>query len=190
MLVSNDTRAVSYYNDVSGRKRDADGRLIGSNKSHNGYLYVIGNEGSYAVQVCLPLNLVEYANARSGTMSGMRPVGIRTADVFKTAEAAADAVANIFSSIDSLVKFINDSEADAHYVPGTINNTTKAQIITVDPLDRPMNSYILDQLYGKGTTMMLRTKFPKTVINDYNTLTRRDFEAKYNLVAINNGEAV
>lgn len=185
MLVSNDNRVVSFYNDVNGRKRDSDNRLIGSTKSHNGYLYVIGGNGSYAVQVCLPLSLIEYANARSGTMSGLRPVGIRTGEVFKTAEDAADAVARIFNTPDTLTKFINDSEADANYVPGTINSSTaKVQIITVNPLDRPMSEFNIEALYGKGTIMLLRNKFPKTVMGDYKALTRREFEGRYNLAEV------
>jgi hypothetical protein len=100
-------------------------------------------------------------------------------------------VAQIFSSVAAVVEFINSSEADAHYVPGTINTAAKPVIIAVAPLDRPMNSYIIDVLYGKGMTMQLRNKFPKTVINDYNTLTRGEFEARYNVVAIDdNKEAV
>lgn len=153
---------------------------------NNPTLFTNKRDGDRAVVVSLPIELIEYANRGAGHHghgSGATPVGIR-----KSCSHAPSFLAKIFSSVESLEEFIKSSECDADEYIAEVRarhaGKSTAQIITVDPLDRKMDSYILDQLYGKGTTMMLRTKFPKTVMNDYRTLTRREFEGRYNLVAV------
>jgi hypothetical protein len=181
MLQSNDTRVVSFYNDVTSRKRDSAGRLIGSSKSTTGYLYVTGGKRS-AVQVVLPMNLIDYANASSGVMgdstSGVRPVGIR-AGHFDSAEDAADYVSKIFSSPDELARFINDSECDAVYTAG--GSRTPRPVIITDPLNAPVKTMNLNAVYGSGTMQTLMAKYSKTVRDDFANLTVREFQERYAL---------
>ena len=47
-----------------------------------------------------------------------------------------------------------------------------------------MSEFNIETLYGKGMIMTLRNKFPKTVMGDYRTLTRREFEGRYNLAEV------
>lgn len=181
VLQATDTRVVNFYNDVHGRKRDSDGRLIGSGKSTTGYLYVIGGP-SPAVQVCLPMNLIDYANAASGNMGGGRPVGIRSGH-FRTAEDAADYVTKIFSSPDELAKFINTSECDATW---TCSAEDRANFVpaVIDPLDAPVKTINLNEFYGAGTMQTLMSKFAKTVRDDFASLTVREFQERYNLTPV------
>ena len=184
MLQSNDTRVVSFYNDVNSRKRDSAGRLIGSSKSTTGYLYVTGGKRS-AVQVVLPMNLIDHANASSGVMgdsnSGVRPVGIR-AGHFDSAEDAADYVSKIFSGPEELARFINTSECDAVYVPGAAR--VARPVVITDPLEAPVRTVNLNQLYGAGTIHTLMNKFAKTVREDFACLTVREFQDRYNLTPV------
>ena len=179
MLQSTDTRVVSFYNDINSRARNSKGRLIGSTKSTTGYLYVIGGSNP-AVQVCLPLNLIDYANASSGNMSGGRPVGIRSGH-FKSAEDAADYVTKIFSSPDDLAKFINTSDCDATW---TSTGAVAPLPVVVDPLNAPVKTINLNQLYGQGTIQQLQAKFPKTVRTDFSVLTVGEFQERYNLTPV------
>lgn len=181
MLQSNDSRVVGFYNDVNGRARDCAGRLIGSTKSTTGYLYVVGGPNP-AVQVCLPMNLIDYANAASGNMSGGRPVGIRSGH-FRSAEDAADYVSKIFSSPEELARFINTSECDATWTCSD-ENRAKFTPAVVDPLDAPVKTINLNELYGAGTMQTLMSKFAKTVRDDFASLTVREFQDRYNLTPV------
>lgn len=146
-------------------------------------LYTNARDKNHAVVVVLPKELLEWANrgaGHSGFAANARPVGIR-----KNFSDAKTALTKIFSSVDNLVEFIKSSECDAEEMMVEVRerHALKAQIITIDPLDRPMSEFNIETLYGKGTIMMLRTKFPKTVMGDYKTLTRGEFESRYELVA-------
>lgn len=181
-LTATDPRVVSFYNSVTGRSVDTNGRFIGSAKSTTGYLYVIGNS-SHSVQVVLPESLLEFANASSGTMSGKRPVGIR-AGSFNSASAAADFVSTIFSSPASLAKFINSSECDAGdylSLPQTTKKALLAKSLFTD--DRLVKEVFYDVGYDFADLQHLCTIFGKnTVSHDWNILTVNEFELRYGLV--------
>lgn len=180
-LTATDPRVVSFYNSVTGRSVDADGRFIGSAKSTTGYLYVIGNS-SHSVQVVLPESLLEFANASSGTMSGKRPVGIR-AGSFNSASAAADFVSTIFSSPASLAKFINSSECDAGGYASLSASAKKALIANALTDDRPVKDSFYDAGYDFSTLKELRGVFSQdTVSHDWNILTLNEFELRYGLI--------
>lgn len=123
-LTINDQRVINFFNAVNDNDRDFNGNFIGSAKSKTGYLYVTGDND---VQVVLPVDLTDYANAASGNMSGGRPVGIRVKG-FDTAESAAKFVTSTFSDINELVKFINSSKCDAVAYTDGAPKSSKASI--------------------------------------------------------------
>lgn len=140
--------------------------------------------GDNAITVGLPIELIEFSNAsagHSGYNSGARPTGIRYA-----VDNPAKALAEIFESDESFARFISgsDKSGPAYCAEKYEEYKRNNGIITVDPLDRPMSEFNIEALYGKGMIMTLRNKFPKTVMNDYRTLTRGEFEARYELVAV------
>jgi hypothetical protein len=146
-------------------------------------LYTNARDKNHAIVVVLPKELLDWANrgaGHSGFAANARPVGIR-----KNVNDAKSALTKIFSSVDNLVEFIKSSECDAEEMMAEVRerHARRVEIITIDPLDRPMSEFNIETLYGKGTIMMLRTKFPKTVMDDYKTLTRGKFESRYELVA-------
>ena len=146
-------------------------------------LYTNARDKNYAVVVVLPKELLDWANrgaGHSGFAASARPVGIR-----KNFNDAKAALKDIFSSVESLERFIKTSECDAEEMMVEVRerHAKKAQIITIDPLDRPMSEFNIEALYGKGTIVMLRGKYPKTVMDDYKNLTRGEFEGRYNLVS-------
>jgi hypothetical protein len=178
MITSTDTRIVSFFNDINGRVRDEQGRFVGSAKSTTGYLYVTANN---CVQIVLPDTLLDYANAASGTMSGMRPVGIRLSVSFNTAEQAADEVVKIFNSPESLAKFINTSECDApEYVPNASKPTKSVKSVLID--ERFIKDAFYDAGYDFDTIIQLRKLFgTDTVAHDWKYLTINEFQLRYNL---------
>lgn len=148
-------------------------------------LYTNARDKNHAVVVVLPKELLEWANrgaGHSGFAANARPVGIR-----KNYSDAKSALKDIFSSVDNLVRFIKSSECDAEEMMVEVRerHAKKAQVISVDPLDRPISEFNLEKLYGQGTIAYLRNKFPETALNEYRILTRREYEARYGLVEIN-----
>ena len=109
-VTSTDPRVVSYYNFIQGKAKNADGYYIGSTQNEAGLLYVIRGKNTNFIQVWLPRDLLDYANAAAGT-SGPRAVGIRVGG-FDTVESAAQEILRIFSSTKTLAQFINSSECD------------------------------------------------------------------------------
>jgi len=128
MTVSkNDPRIVNFYNFIQGKAKNADGYYIGSTQNEAGLLYVVRGKTTNFIQVWLPRDLLEYANAAAGT-SGPRAVGIRVGG-FDTVESAAQEILHIFSSTDNLAKFINSSECDfAGYTPSRKKRTVVAKV--------------------------------------------------------------
>lgn len=180
-VTANDTRVVNFFNDINGSAVDSDGYYIGSSKSKTGYLYVTGDN---QVQVCLPLSLVEYANASSGNMPGGRPVGIR-AGKFNTAEQAAQAVAKIFSSPVELAKFINSSECDAGPYDPSIN-TPRAGVGHIVQIPAREGFY---EKYNAAVAKGISAKFGRegliTYFNENNGFTLNDVELVYGTAANN-----
>jgi hypothetical protein len=180
-LTSTDSRVVSFFSSVTGRQTDSNGRFIGSAKSTTGYLYVTAD---YSVQVVLPMELLDYANAASGTMSGNRPVGIR-AGSFSSASRAADEVSRIFSSVEALTKFLNSSECDAtaEYDPTKVTMAvSKAKQIVAMLDSRPVKDAFYDAGYDFTTVKTLRSTYgDKTVNADWAVLTLGEFKSRYAL---------
>jgi hypothetical protein len=146
----------------------------------NPTLYQSGDE---CITVILPQGLLDYCNASAGNSGGSnaRPCGIRY-----SVRNSTKALEQIFESVDSLARFISGSDCDGMYFAERTRHmaVAKTQVINVNPLDRPMCEFKIEELYGKGMIMTLRNKYPKTVMGDFATLTRGEFEARYALVAI------
>ena len=117
MITELDPRVKAWYDHVQLLPRDKFGRFIAGNACNgNGFLYVIGNtKQGWGIQPWLPQDLMEFANAGSGS-SGGRPVGIRILG-FDSVEQAADRIADIFDSPESIAEFLNASACDYQTVP-------------------------------------------------------------------------
>jgi hypothetical protein len=182
MLTSSDPRVVNYFNSVNHYAKTDDGFFKGSAKSQNGFLYVIGGNGRYAVQIVLPVNLLDFANAASGNMPGNRPVGIRAGN-YSDAKSAAAVVAKIFSSTEDLVKFINSSECDAaEYIPSTSSFKVKPSKLKLTD-DRSTREAFYDK-YKFNDLVALRKLFGEELVRrEYDLLTINEFELRFGLIA-------
>ena len=152
----------------------------------NPTLYTNQRDGNYGILVPLPKELLDYAERSAGHHGfgqNAAPVGIR-----RTVSDAKATLKEIFSSPANLEKFILSSACDAEAYMAEVRerhaNSPKAQIISVDPLDRPISEFNLEQLYGKGTIAHLRNTYPKTALEEFRILTRREYEARYELTAV------
>lgn len=157
----------------------------------NPTLYTNKRDGNNGILIPLPKELEEYKERTAGHRGfdmSAEAIGIR-----RTVPDAKQALDQIFSSPESLAKFILTSACDADVMLEEVRArhraTPRAQVISVDPLDRPMCEFNLEQLYGKGTIAHLRNKFPKTAVAEFHILTRREYEARYDLVAVDNAVA-
>jgi hypothetical protein len=174
MVTAQDSQIINFYNFVSGKPRNSDGHFIGSTQNQCGLLYVIAGDNP-AIQVWLPADLLEYANASAGT-SGSRAVGIRVGG-FRSVEAAADEIVRIFSSPDNLARFINTSECD---YTGPVNRKSKSMVITL-PAD-PKASQGFWNKYNKEDMQALIAKHGRDRVQQaYNTLTMSEFESRFGL---------
>ena len=130
--------------------------------------------GSY-ITVVLPLELKEYANAAAGTGVGdtHTPVGIRRASSNSKRDLTA-----IFGSVESLVKFIQSSECNAHLA------VERARARKGPKLDeRPADSAWKD-IYEKYNVKQLAEQFGRDqVLHARKTLTVNEFELRFGLAA-------
>ena len=177
MLQPTDTRVVDFYNFVQAKPQNEDGHFIGSSQNQAGLLYVIANDntGDAMLQVWLPMDLIDYANAAAGS-SGDRAVGIRVKG-YKNAHVAADAITKIFSSPENLAEFINRSECDYAAHQATKAAKKAAKIPT-------KASELFWTKYNKDTLADIKIKFKdhKKLVADFQSMTMTDFELAYNLV--------
>lgn len=141
-------------------------------------LYVNSND---QFTIVLPQELLEFAEAgagHSGFGAGARPVGIR-----RTSVNAKNEVTSIFSSVESLAKFILTSKKNAdndalsarkNNVTTTVvkMNNTEARKVFWDKADKAKYDEMTNK-YGK-----------KTVDNDLMTLTWNEFDLRYGFVSI------
>ena len=137
--------------------------------------------GDHAVDVILPNDLLEYANAASGHSgfgSGARARGIR-----RECRNATQFLSEIFASTDSLVKFLNSSEKNAEAYIATVRERHLGQqqpkeIMANDPEEGVW------ALLGKDGVAQLRakTKDKAQLIQDFNCMTLKAFEERYILV--------
>jgi hypothetical protein len=141
------------------------------------------------LNVVLPASLLDYANAaagHSGFSSEARAVGIR----MNTNNALAKRD-EIFSSVESLTKFILESECDAadyikqvraRHASGVTRRAIKA-VVTNDTLVKSNRSAITRK-YGKDLFLKLSFDFPREVVkNAIEHLTVNEFELRFGLAA-------
>lgn len=129
-----------------------------------------------SVNVILPNDLLEYANAaagHSGFGAGARARGIR-----KQVANGHRAVKDIFESPETLVDFLESSEKNAEaYVEG-IRAKHLASIVPVDPS-------VKDEFwkrYDKATMAVLLAKFGKELVKQaWDVLTITEFEFRFGL---------
>lgn len=132
------------------------------------------------ITVGLPAELLDYANAaagHSGFGSGARPVGIRV-----TVDDSTKALKDIFSSCDSLVKFINASECNAaeyiQRVRERYSSKPSANAITIDT--RMVKDVFYEVGYDFATIQKLREVFgADTVKRDWDNLQVTEFQLRY-----------
>jgi len=169
-VLASDLRVIDFYNAMQSKPRNEKGQFIGRVDNETGLLYVIGN--SY-IQVWLPMNLIEYANAAAGSDKGTRPVGIRVGG-FKSANDAANELINIFSSPETLAKFINQSEADYH---------TVYSVFQIKTDERTANDAWSD-IYSKYNVKELAAQYGREVVlQARKLLTVNEFELRFGLAA-------
>lgn len=136
--------------------------------------------GDQLITVVLPKDLLDYSNAsagHSGFGSGARPVGIR-----RKVRNAEQALAAIFASVDSLSKFIEESECDG---PAMVEEIRRKHAEKLMP--RTVMAADADGFWGKytkDTMAKLRstTKDQAKLVNDFKTMTLEQFEQAYKLV--------
>ena len=175
MLTASDPRVIDFYNFIQSKPKNADGHYIGSSQNETGLLYVIDGKEAM-IQVWLPMDLIDYANAAAGN-SGDRAVGIRVKG-YKSISAAADEVVRIFSSPQNLADFINSSECDYAGYHAT-KLARKLARIPYKACDLFWTKYGKDEL----AEIRARAEDQKQLVEDFQTMSMTDFEDKYMAVA-------
>jgi hypothetical protein len=177
MVTANDPRVVAFYTFIQEKPRNTDGHYIGSSQNESGLLYVIDGKEPM-IQVWLPRDLLDYANAAAGS-SGERPVGIR-AKGFSSVDQAADEVVRIFDTPENLARFINSSEADYQQYHAERAQRGRRGPVMANDADQGFWSR-----YGREEMLKLKAtvKDHKQLTGDFQTMTLSDFELKYGLVA-------
>ena len=174
MLTASDPRVVAFYDFIQGKPKNADGHYIGSTQNESGLLYVIDGKEPM-IQVWLPMDLIEYANAAAGS-SGDRAVGIRVKG-YRGIDAAANEVVRIFSSPETLAEFINSSECD--YAGYHASRLAKKAAKAPKAVDVFWNKYGKEEL----AEIRARCEDRQQLAEDFQTMSMEDFEDKYMAVA-------
>jgi hypothetical protein len=148
-------------------------------------LYVA--HGNDAVNVILPNNLLEFANAaagHSGFGSGARARGIRRSYVNAKSE-----IETIFSTVNTLADFLLSSECNAEEYVETVRmrhlgmKSTKKSKLYVVTDDRPADKNFA-VLYEKHDIKTIVKRFGReTCLQARKTLTINEFELRFGLVA-------
>lgn len=169
MVTANDPRVVAFYNFVQAKPKNDLGYWIGSTQNETGMLYVMGGD-SPKIQVWLPADLLDYANAAAGS-SGDRAVGIRVGG-FTSVYAVADEVQRIFSSPENLARFINSSECD--YAAWHATRQSRKAPKT------PMAKTEFWNRYNKETLAQIVAEHGKDRVREaYDTMTMDQFEQEF-----------
>jgi hypothetical protein len=163
-LTANDPHVVELFNSYHERVKTR------PNLFNNGNMITVG----------LTPELLDYANAaagHSGLGNGARPVGIRV-----TVGDATKALKDIFSSCESLAKFINSSECNAAEYIARIHERHAAKptknAILID------TRMIKDAFYEVGYDFSLIQKLKNaygadTVKRDWDNLQVTEFQLRY-----------
>jgi hypothetical protein len=180
MLQFTDPRVVSFYNFIKDKPKNTDGYFIGSSQNQTGLLYVMGGDNPM-IQVWLPIELIDYANAAAGT-SGDRPVGIRVTG-YASVAAAAREILRIFDNPTNLAAFINRSECDYHQVYGARLQQKLARLQPKRVMANSPDGGFWSK-YSRDDMVRVKAAFKdhKTLISDFQTMSLEDFEDKYELV--------
>jgi hypothetical protein len=172
-LTSTDPRVVSFFNHYHEK--------VKSRPS----LYTNQRDGNKGILVSLPRNLIDYAERTAGHhgfgQSAM-PVGI-----CRKVDNAKKSLTDIFSSTESLTKFINSSARDAEaYINEVRQRAPRSKIadklISKSTTDDRMVKDVFFEKYTINDAKTLQVKFGRNlVISDFNTLTINEFELRYGL---------
>lgn len=138
--------------------------------------------GDHAVDVILPNDLLEYANAASGHSgfgSGARARGIR-----RECRNSTAFLAEIFASPESLARFLESSEKNAEAYIETVRArhalTAKPKVVQAnDPKEGFWSKYTKDDM----AAIKAKNKDHKALVADFQTLSMAEFEVKYALAA-------
>ena len=176
MLTATDPRVISFYNFINSKPKNSNGFYIGSSQNSTSLLYVMGGD-SPMIQVWLPIDLIEYANAAAGS-SGNRAVGIRITG-YSSVKKAAEHILDIFSSPENVAKFINRSECD--YAQVYAERIAEREFAKI-----PKPLMAKDEFWNRYTKEVLTqlvNQYGRTIVqNAYNSLTINEFEAQFNLL--------
>ena len=177
MLTATDQRVINFYTFINAKPRNSDGYFVGSAQNQTNLLYVMGGN-SPMIQVWLPADLLDYANAAAGS-SGERAVGIRVGG-FASVKAAADEIQRIFSSPENLARFISSSECDYHeYVERKLAKQQPKIAMANDPAQGFWSKYSKEVM----ADLKAKNKDSKQLVTDFQTMTMVQFESKYALAA-------
>ena len=138
--------------------------------------------GDHAVDVILPNDLLEYANAASGHSgfgSGARARGIR-----RECRNSSSFLAEIFASPESLARFLESSEKNAEaYIQTVRERHLKQQqpkvVLANDPSEGFWSKYSKEDM----AKLKAQIKDKAALVNDFQTMTMLAFEEKYQLAA-------
>lgn len=138
--------------------------------------------GDHAVDVILPNDLLEYANAASGHSgfgSGARARGIR-----RECRNSTAFLAEIFATPESLARFLDASEKNAEAYIETVRArhaaTALPKVVRAnDPKEGFWSKYTKDDL----AAIKAKNKDHQALISDFQTLSMAEFEVKYALAA-------
>lgn len=172
-LTANDPRVVSFFNSYH--------RKIKTRPT----LYTNKRDGNKGILVPLPRNLIDYAERTAGHHGfgqDAMPVGI-----CRKVDNAEMALKSIFSSTDSLAKFINSSARDADaYIQEVRQRAPRSRIagslVSKSTTDDRMAKDVFFEKYTPNDAKALQAKFGREmVISDFNILTINEFELRYGL---------
>lgn len=128
----------------------------------NPTLYVPGENG---INLVLPEELLEYANAAAGH-SNYRPIGIR-----KYCSNPKEEIAKIFSSVESLIEFIESSECNAiehiKILKANKNKKIKKEQSAREMFWKKYDKSIMESLKSKYDINTLRTAFDSLSITEF-----------------------
>ena len=132
------------------------------------------------ITVVLPKDLLDYSNAsagHSGFGSGARPVGIR-----RKVRNSQQALAEIFADVNSLSKFIEESECDGPAMVEEIKRRHAERSIPRTVMAADADGFW--HRYSKDTMIAIKAKIKDhtQLTQDFRTLTLEAFEIKYGLV--------
>lgn len=151
----------------------------------NPNLYTNRRDKNKAIVVVLPKELLDYANhssGHSGFVTNARPVGIR-----RVVDDAKSALSKIFSSVESLTRFIESSECDAaehieRIRRGEGKSRTSRKLVSSSKTDDRLANEVFFEKYNRDVAKSLQAKFGyDLVVREFGILTINEFELRFGL---------